>query len=326
MQVCITGGTGFIGRALLRQLLAEGTPVRALARPSRRADQLEAWGARVVRGELGNPEAVASAVKGADIVYHVAAKVDSPGTKAEFFETNVGGTERVLAASLQQNVGRVIYISSLAVYGPVRNGQRINEDTSYDEAPQKRDFYSHSKILADESASSFARKTGLPVVIIRPGIVYGPGKPLPLGLLGFHLGGINVVLGNRNRRVPLNYIENLIDAVQLVSHLQGEGLRQFNIVDDDTLTLAQYHETRTEVEKKRTLFLPGWPLLAAAPFARALSHMLPLGHSNGFSQHHLKRALQDRWYDTRRIREETGWAPKVQLREALQRTLRSVDG
>jgi nucleoside-diphosphate-sugar epimerase len=101
-------------------------------------------------------------------------------------------------------------------------------------------------------------------------------------------------------------------------------LRQFNVLDDDNLTLARYHETRTELEKKRALFFPGWPLLLAAPVAGALMNMLPRRSTNGFSQYHLKRALQDRWYDTHRIREETGWAPKVQLREALERTLRSA--
>jgi dihydroflavonol-4-reductase len=326
MRVCVTGGTGFLGRALVRRLLGEGVPVRVLARPSRRADELEASGAHMVRGQLGDSESVARAVQRTDIVYHVAAKVETPGTKGEFIETNVRGTEQVLTACLQQGVSRVIYMSSVAVYGPVRSGQRIDEDTPHDEAPELRDSYAHSKILADELAISFARRTGLPVAIIRPGLIYGPGKPLPLGLLGFHLGKASVVVGNRSHRVPLNYIENLIDAMQLASHLKGEGLRQFNVVDDEGLTLGQYHETRTEVERTATLFFPGWPLLIAAPFARALTRVLPLGSSNGFSRHQLKRALQDRWYDTRRIREETGWAPRVQLREAVQRTLRPFHG
>jgi dihydroflavonol-4-reductase len=136
MRVCITGGTGFLGRALVRRLLAERVPIRVLARPSKSADELQAWGAEVLRGELGEAESVARAVKGTDIAYHCAAKVDSPGTQTEFLETNVGGTERVLMACLQQGVSRVLYMSSLAVYGPVRNGQRIDEDTPLDEVPE----------------------------------------------------------------------------------------------------------------------------------------------------------------------------------------------
>jgi nucleoside-diphosphate-sugar epimerase len=324
MRVCVTGGTGFLGGGLARRLLAERVPLRVLARPSRRADELEACGAQVVRGPLDDSESVARAVEGTDLVYHAAAKVEGAGSKADFLEANVGGTERILTACLRHRVSRVVYVSSVAVYGPVRSGERIDEDTPYDAAPELRDFYAQSKILADQFAVSFARKTGLPVAIIRPGLIYGPGRPLPVGLLGFRLGKTNCVFANSNWHVPLNYIENLIDAMRLVSDLKDERLRQFNIVDDEELTLDQYHHTRTEIEKTRTLFFPGWPLLFAAPFAEAVMRVLPFGGNARFSKHQLKRALQDRFYDTSRIRNETGWKPKVQLREALECALRPV--
>jgi len=320
MRVCVTGGTGFLGTALVRDLLARRVPVRVLARPSRRADLLETQGAEVVRGGLGDPDCIAHAVEGVDVVYHLAAKVDTPGSKAEFLETNVGGTERVLTACLRQGVGRVVYASSLAVYGPVPSGQRIDEDTAYDELPQLRDFYAESKILADQFAVTFARKTALPMTIIRPGIVYGPGKQLPVGLLGFTLGKTNFVFGDPNNRIPLNYVENLVDALQLVAQPGGGQLRQFNIVDDDELTLAKYHAERTQVDNTTTHFLPGWPVLLAGPLAEIAIRVLPVGGSMRFSKHQLTRALQDRWYDTHRIREKTGWAPKVALRDALHRT------
>jgi nucleoside-diphosphate-sugar epimerase len=259
-------------------------------------------------------------VEGVDVVYHLAAKVDTPGSRAEFLETNVGGTERVLTACLRQGVGRVVYASSLAVYGPVPSGQRIDEDTAYDESPQLRDFYAESKILADQFVVTFARKTALPIAIIRPGIVYGPGKQLPVGLLGFTLGKTNFVFGDPNNRIPLNYVENLVDAMQLAAHSGGGQLRQFNIVDDDELTLVKYHAVRTEMDKTVTHFFPGWPIMLAGPFAEIAIRVLPVGGSARFSKHQLTRALQDRWYDTRRIREETGWMPKVRLKDALYRT------
>src|ERR1017187_2135409 len=133
MRVCVTGGTGFLGTALVRKLLAQGVPVRVLARPSGHADLLETQGVEVVRGGLGDPDCIARGVEGAEVVYHLAAKVDTPGRKADFLETNVAGTERVLTACLQQGVGRVVYASSLAVYGPVPNGQRIDENTPCDQ-------------------------------------------------------------------------------------------------------------------------------------------------------------------------------------------------
>ena len=320
MRVCVTGGTGFLGTVLVRDLLARGIPVRVLARPSRRADQLETQGAEVVCGGLGDPDCIARAVEGADTVYHLAAKVDTPGRRADFLETNVAGTERVLTACLQQGVGRVVYASSLAVYGPVPNGQRIDENTPCDQSPQLRDFYAQSKILADQLAVTFARETTLPITILRPGIVYGSGKQLPVGLLGFTLGKTNFVFGNPNYRIPLNYVENLVDAMQVAVQSAGGQFQQFNLVDDDELTMANYHQAKTAVDKTVTHFFPGWPVRLAGPFAEIAIRMLPVGGSVRFSKHQLNRALQDRWYDTRRIREETGWAPKVGLKDALHRT------
>ncbi|MFI5116177.1 MAG: NAD-dependent epimerase/dehydratase family protein [Terriglobales bacterium] len=320
MRVCVTGGTGFLGTALVRDLLARGVPVRVLARPSRRADMLETQGAEVVRGGLGDPDCIARAIEGADTVYHLAAKVDTPGRRADFLETNVAGTERVLTACLGQGVGRVVYASSLAIYGPVPNGQRIDENTPDDESPHLRDFYAQSKILADQLAVRFARETTLPITILRPGIVYGPGGQLPVGLLGFTLGKTNFVFGNPNHRIPLNYVENLVDAMQVAAQSAGGQFQQFNLVDDDELTLANYHQAKTAVDKTVTHFFPGWPVRLAGPFAEIAIRMLPVGGSVRFSKHQLNRALQDRWYDTRRIREETGWAPKVGLKDALYRT------
>jgi nucleoside-diphosphate-sugar epimerase len=324
MRVCVTGGTGFLGGALVRRLLAGHVPVRVLARPSRRADELETRGAEVVRGELGDPEALARAFRGIELVYHVAAKVDSAGTVADFFETNVRGTERVLAASLEQGVRRVVYESSIAVYGLVRNGERIDENTAHEEFPKLRDFYSQSKLAADELAVSFARKTGLPLVTMRPGIIYGPGRPLPLGLLAFNLAKRNFVFGSPDLHFPLNYVENLIDAMQLAANLKGEQLYEFNIVDDEALTLGRYHGTKSNVDQTRTRFFPGWPVLLAAPVADAVMRVLPVGGTR-LSKHQLQRSLQDRFYDTRRIRQESGWAPKVPLEESIRRTLGMPD-
>jgi dihydroflavonol-4-reductase len=310
---------------LVRRLLAEGTSVRALARPSSRADALEKLGVEIVRGDLSNDGAILSAAEGAEIVYHAAAKVTGAGRRNEFVETNVGGTERVLRAARQQRARRVVYLSSIAVYGLVEPGERIDERTPFDAAPEKRDPYSYSKILADRMAMSFATQTGLPLTILREGVVYGPGRPLPLGLLGFRAGSTNFVFGNSKHRMPLNFVENLVDAILAVSQVP-EGatdtpLRQYIVIDDDALTLAQYHSLRAGIDKSHTLFFPGAPVLASAAIADAARLGLSIGQRQGaaFSAYQVKRALQDRWYSSRRIREETGWSAKVPLHEAIAR-------
>jgi nucleoside-diphosphate-sugar epimerase len=323
MHVCVTGGTGFLGAALVRDLLAKQVRVSVLARPSPRADRLETHGAEIVRGALDDPDAIARAVADADVVYHLAARVDTPGSKANFVDANVGGTERVLTACQRHGVGRVIYASSLAVYGPIASGECIDENTAHDASPQLRDAYAESKILAERFVVSFARSNSLPIAIVRPGIVYGPGKPLPVGLLGFTLGRHNFVFGDRNNHFPLNYVENLVDALQQIASSTGHELQQFNILDDDELTLAKYHAGRTEVDKTTTHFLAGWPVLLAAPFAEVVLKVVPNSGGVRFSKYQVKRGLQDRCHDTHRIREQTGWVPKVPLKEALYRTWRN---
>jgi len=310
-----------VGRVLVTRLLAGGAAVKALARPSPRTDALEAMGVEVVRGNLADAEAVARAVSDAEVVYHTAAKVSGPGPREEFIETNAGGTQRVLEACLQQGVSRVVYLSSIAVYGLAQEGRRIDENTPFDEKPETRDSYSHSKILADSRAMTFARKTGLPVTILREGLVYGPGRPLPVALLGFRAGKTDFIFGNRSNRIPLNYVDNLVDAMVLASRFDDRELRQYVVIDDDDLTLEAYHRIRGEIEHASTLFFSGWPVLASATVADAARLGLSIGQREGaaFSTYQVRRALQNRWYDSRRIREETGWSPNVPLREAIER-------
>lgn len=318
MRVTVTGGTGFLGSYLVRDLLARDINVRVLARPSPRADRLAAAGVEIAPGDLRDPESIARGVRGAEIVYHLAAKVGAAPYK-DYFEINVDGTERVLSACAQNGVGQFVYASSLAVYGPVAEGTSIDEATPFDDKPQLRDPYSESKIKADQLVSSFAKKSGLPAVIVREGIIFGPGRRLPAGIFAFRMGNADVVFGKPQNRFPLNYVENLIDAI-LAAGAPGSGLREFNVLDDDALTLGRYHELKRAVDHSSTHFASGWPLYIASPFAETLRPIIPMGDTR-LSRHQLERSLQDRLYDTSRIRREIGWTPRVSFEEALQRTL-----
>lgn len=319
MRVCITGATGFLGGALLRRFLDENYHVTILARTGAKALALSDCGVHIVTGDLANADALKRAVERADFVFHAAAKVASGGTKQDFFEANVHGTETVLHACRAASVGRLVYISSLAVYGPIQAGQRIDENTPLDPFSQKRDFYAHSKIEADHLAADFARRTGLPVTIVRPGIIFGPGRALPIGLLGFRLGGRPFVFGKAQNRIPLNYIENLVDAIQASALRSTQTLEQFNVVDDDDLTLEQYHAARGSLEKKPAIFLPAWPVQLGSLLAAALAPALP--PAKEVSSYQVGRALQNRWYSSDRIRRQAQWQPEISLRTAIERSL-----
>jgi 2-alkyl-3-oxoalkanoate reductase len=319
MLICVTGGTGFLGSYLVRDLLAQGAHVRVLARRSPGAERLAAAGVEICHGDLHDAGSIACAVRNVDVVYHLAAKVGAAPYKT-YFETNVGGTENVLNACAQNGVGRLVYASSLAVYGPMPEGTRIDEDTPFDDKPHLRDPYSESKIAADRLVSAFATKTGLPTVILREGIIFGPGRRLPAGIFAFRLGNTDVVFGKPANRLPLNYVENLIDSMVVAGSAPGDGLREYNVIDDDAVTLAQYHEIKRAADHSSTYYASGWPLYTASPFAEALRGVIPMGDTR-LSTHQLRRSLQDRWYDTSKIRRETEWRPRVSLQEAVRRTL-----
>ena len=322
MRVCVTGGTGFLGGFLVRDLLAKGATVCVLARPSPRADALAKTGVELIHGDLADADSISRAVAGTDIVYHLAAKVGSAAMR-DYFATNVEGTEGVLNACVQQRVGQFVYASSLAVYGPMKEGERIDEDTPFDDHPELRDPYAQSKIAADRLVSAFAERTGLPTVILREGIIFGPGRALPLGIFAFRAGNTNIVFGNPRNRFPLNYVENLIDAMQAAAS-SGTGLRQFNVLDDDDLTLAHYHALKSSIDHTATRFSSPWPLYVASPIMEALRPIVPMGDLR-LSKHQLERSLQNRCYDTRRIRQATGWQPRVALEEAIHRTLGAAE-
>lgn len=323
MHVCVTGGTGFIGTALVDRLLRDGASVRVLARPSPRADELAGRGAEIVRGDLSSAPALDEAVRGAEVVFHAAAMVEGYRSRKEFQEANLGGTQQVFEVCIRQGVPHVVYLSSIAVYGLIPGGERIDELTPLDKSPEKRDSYAQSKIGAEQYATAIGSKTKLAVTILRPGVVYGPGRRLPVALLGFQAGKTNVVFGRRRLRFPITYINNLIDAIMLAAKTDCV-LRKYIVIDDDNLTLGQYHSTRAAIDKTRAIFLPGWLVLAGPMVLNGLARIVPVGRAKvAISQRQAERALQDRWYDSSLIRKELGWTPRVSLREAIETTAKS---
>jgi nucleoside-diphosphate-sugar epimerase len=323
MRVSITGATGFVGRALVKRLLARGAQVRVLTRPSPRADALASQGAEIIPGDLNNASAIDRAVEGAEIVYHAAAMVQGPGNREKFFDANVRATDSVLHASLRAKPRRILYLSSIAVYGPASPDELIDEDTPLDDLPEERDFYAWSKIEADKLAMKFAKHSAVPLTILRPGVIFGPGRPLPTALLGARMGKLDIVFGRRNQPFPLNYIENLIDALELAARESENDSRQYVVIDDEKLTLGQYHAARTKITGMKTLFCSAEPVVMAATLTRPGLRFVP-ANTGAFSRRQIVRASQDRHYSTRRIRDELGWVGKVPLQEAIERTIRDA--
>ena len=181
MRAFVTGSTGFIGGRLVRRLRERGDDVIALVRDLGKAQELAALGCELIEGDLSSVEAIRRGVQGCDAVFHVAAvyKVGIPASEREaMFDSNVRGTERVLDAAIEANVKRIVYVSTVGVFGNT-HGKVVDE--SY--RRNGEDFlscYEETKVRSHEVALDRIAK-GAPIVIVQPGGVYGPGDHSEIG-------------------------------------------------------------------------------------------------------------------------------------------------
>jgi nucleoside-diphosphate-sugar epimerase len=181
MKAFVTGATGFIGGRLVRRLRARGDEVVALVRSPEKATDLSGLGCELIEGDLSSTEAIRRGVAGCDAVFHAAAvyKVGIPKSERPAMEdANVTGTERVFDAAAEAGVKRIVYVSTVAVFGNT-NGDVV------DEGYQRpgNDFlstYDETKYRAHQVALDRIAK-GAPIVIVQPGGVYGPGDHSELG-------------------------------------------------------------------------------------------------------------------------------------------------
>lgn len=184
MRVFLTGATGFIGGRLARRLRDRGDDVVALVRSPERASALREAGCELVEGDLADVPAIKRGLSGCDAAVHAAAvyKVGIPrGERQAMFDANVGGTERVLDAAIEAGIGKIVYVSTVNVFGNTR-GQIVDE--SYERRPDDGDgylsSYDESKYLSHQAARERIAK-GAPIVIVQPGGVYGPGDHSEIG-------------------------------------------------------------------------------------------------------------------------------------------------
>ena len=183
MKTLITGASGFVGSAVLRQLNAAGHCVRALVRPGSDCRNLAGLPVEVVTGDLRDRSSLDRAVAGCSILFHVAAvyRLWAPRPE-EVYEANVAGTINVMQAAVSAGVKRIVYTSSVATLGLRPDGEPSDEYTSVS-ISNMIGPYKRSKFLAEAEVKRLADKEGLPVVIVNPSTPVGPRdiKPTPTG-------------------------------------------------------------------------------------------------------------------------------------------------
>lgn len=309
--VAVTGAAGFIGHAVGRQLVAEGASVIGIDAAPDTVERITSERIEARVADVTDAAAMRSALKGAELIVHTAARVTDSGTMDEHIAVNVGGTVNVLdAAAALGGVKRVVHLSSVVVYG-------FDDPSVQGESAHLRTCgvpYIDTKSASDR----LARRRGASVV--RPGDVYGPGSvPWTIRPLGLAQAGTLAVPGRGDGRMLAIYIDDLVAAVTAALRLGEPGAAYAAWNDSESITFEEYflHFSRmTGTRPPRRL--PRSVIDATGRGAEIWAGLT--GGTPAMTRH--SRVLIDRRgsVSTRRLREELGWEPRTGIDEGIALT------
>ncbi len=310
-RVLVTGAGGFLGGALTRRLLAEGVSVRGLVRSEARGAGIAAHGAELCVGDLTDPSALQRAVADCSVVFHVGAATRGPA--ATQYRVNVTAVGQLVEAAHRAGVRRIVHVSTLAVYGYDRPG------IMHEGLPPRpgQEHYAQSKALGEAVLFRRAAALGIEAVVIRPGMIYGPGSRFWTGRLFALMRRRPAPLpGDGRTYCPAIYVDDVVDLLLLAAEHPGAAGGVFNAVSDEPVTWREFLGAYAAMAGHRWLLPVPVPVLLAG--ARLLEPLLRLrGEPQPVSQMVAGLVARRRGYSMNRAAERLGWRPRVRLAEGM---------
>lgn len=321
MKALVTGGGGFLGGAVVRLLRGRGDAVRSFTRT--RYPWLDELGVEQTLGDLTDPAAVENAVAGCDVVFHVAAKAGVWGRRSDFFDTNVTGTENVIAACKKHGVRKLVHTSTPSVVharGDIENG---NESLPY---PKTFDAdYPESKAKGEKAVLA-ANGPELATVALRPHLIFGPGDPhlIPRVIAAARAGKLRRI-GSRPIKVDVTYIDNAADAhLNAADRLavgspcagkayfisNGEPVELWGFIDRVLAEAGLPPVTRT---------VSAWKARLAGRVFETLYWLFRLAGEPPMTRFVAVQMSTAHWYDISAARRDLGYEPRVSVDEGLKR-------
>lgn len=321
MIALVTGGGGFLGKAIVHRLVSRGVAVRSLSRGH--YPELDALGVGQFQGHLADAAKVNQAVAGCDVVLHVAAKAGIWGAFDDYYASNVTGTENILTACLGHGVSRLIYTSSPSVVFNGKDQENLDESAPYPERYEAH--YPHTKALAEQRVLA-ANGPKLATVALRPHLIWGPGdNHLVPRIVARGRAGRLRRLGQQNKLIDSTYIDNAADAHLLALDklgprsaiagkayfiANGEPIPLWDLVNRILASAGVGPVTKSL--PTGVAYVAGWMLEKAyrllgkeeePPMTRFLAKELSTAH----------------WFNLAAARRDLGYQPSVSLDEGLRR-------
>ena len=306
-MIAVTGASGFVGRALMKRLRADGAPVRALVRRS--ADPQE-----IGVGSIGPHTDWSAALDGIDCVVHCAAHVHQMGPLPQdaedmFQKVNAQGTARLAAEAARLGVRRLVFVSSVKVMGeasPAGAPWRVSD------VPHPEDPYGRSKWAAEQALREIASQTRLEVVIVRPPLVYGPGVKANFGSLVHWIErGLPLPFGSIHNHRSLVALDNLTSLLALCTVSPRAAGQTFFVSDGQDLSTGDLARGIARAMGKKALLLPvppAWLELAGKLSGRSAT---------------MDRLLGDLQLDIGHTIERLDWRPVLTVEQALLKTVQA---
>jgi nucleoside-diphosphate-sugar epimerase len=321
MHYLITGATGFVGGHVAEACVERGQRVTTIARVTSDTTLLEQWGVTVLRGDLHNRGLLRQALEEVDVVVHCAAKVGDWGPVAEYRQVNVDGLRALLDECKGRALSRFIDISSLGVY-PARHHYGTDETAPL--PARQADGYTQSKVEAEQLALSYHRDFGVPVVVLRPGFIYGPRDRtvLPKLVQSLRAGKLRYPGGGQ---AALNtiYVGNLVEAVFLAVDHEGAVGQVYNLTDGEAVSKRRFIEAIADALglPRPTRTPPLWFARLLTGLVEGWARLTGARQAPAFTQGRLKFIAYNLDFSIDKARRELGYRPRFRFDDGMFRTL-----
>ena len=314
--MALTGASGYTGGRLLAALRERGDDVAVLVRKGSLSDAIRSRASSLVEGDLGDAAAVDRLVTGQDAVVHVAAVYRTAGHPDDYYrEVNVRGSERLLEAAARQGVRRFVHTSTVGVHGHVEHPPA---DETSPLAPG--DIYQETKAEAETLAFDYHRRRGVPVVVVRPGAIYGPGETRLLKLFRAIARGRYAIVGSGRTFYHPVYIDDLVAGYLLALDRPEAVGEAFLICGPSYISQRELAALVAKHTGGRVLpfRIPARPIQWAGDLVEAIC--VPLGLEPPLHRRRVDFWTKSRAFTIEKARRLIGYDPKVDLDTGIART------